>query len=49
MGCIGWLSLGAGGLAYSRVRSQLEHAAHASQFLTVFAASGAVFQTEQQV
>ena len=45
MGFIGSLALGAGGLASSWVRSQLTHAAHASQFLTVFTSSGAVFQT----
>ena len=35
-------------LAHARVRTQLEHAAPASQFLTVFASSGAVFQTNDR-
>jgi hypothetical protein len=40
-----WLAPGAGGLAHAKLRIQLGHAAHVSQCLTVFAASGTVFQT----
>ena len=40
------LSPGSEGLSYAWVRIQLGPAAHASQCLTVFAASGPVFQTK---
>ena len=39
------LSLCSVGLSHAWVRIQLRHAAPASQFLTVFASAGAVFQT----
>ena len=45
---MGWLTLLAKGSTHAWIRIQLGPAAQASQCLTVFAASGAVYQTNYE-